>query len=96
MECLMAAAVFSQPLPHLEEPTRQIVDFEPDFDTQIGWGASQSTVLCTASAHTAGRTIFPRAASKICHKLTRVKYMRNNGCEGPRGGASWSALFRND
>jgi hypothetical protein len=75
MECLMAAAVFSQPLPHLDEPTRQIVDFEPDVDTQIGW-AGQSTDLRTASAHTAGRTIFARAASKICHKLTSVKYMR--------------------
>jgi hypothetical protein len=36
---LTAATVFSQPLPNLEEATRQIVYFDPDFDTQIGWGA---------------------------------------------------------
>jgi hypothetical protein len=39
MEYLTAATVFSQPLPNLEEPTRQIVCFDPDFDTQIRWGA---------------------------------------------------------
>jgi hypothetical protein len=42
MEYLTAATVFGQPLPHLEEPTRQIVYFDPVFDAQIGWGAGQS------------------------------------------------------
>ena len=35
MEYLMAATVFSQPFPKLEEPTRQVVYFDPVFDTQI-------------------------------------------------------------
>jgi hypothetical protein len=72
MEYLTAATVFGQPFPHLEEPTRQIVYFDPEFDAQIGWDAGQSPVLHTARVYTEGRAIFPCAASQAYHTVSRV------------------------
>jgi hypothetical protein len=70
---LIAATVFSQPPPNLEEPMRQIVYFDPEFDTQIGWGTGQSTVLHTASIYHAAGTIFRLPASEVDHAVSRVK-----------------------
>ena len=97
MEYLMAATVFSQPPPNLEEPMRHIVYFDPEFDTQISWGAGQSTISRTAPIYPAAGTIFRLPASEVDHTVSRVKECHQSiAVRVPCGGARQAAFDRDD